>query len=263
MTHGEGADKVYGGSQYQAINSVYNCMYQVYGKNALYNEEGLSSADDPVIKKALNREVQAENVDGIWFPLSTYRSDNLQAQQTYMTNVIATSLNNNLIRFIRDTATYPVDFVTAFAPFPTEEAGQDNYMEGVSIFSHVGIASQCSMDNYDAIYAFLKWYSTYGSVYLVVAGHMPTWVNTDVNEMVSIIFGSEEAAAKLIDVESYKRVACNYSGLTYTDTELTAYSEISNIMQEYVLYAHNGEMTADKALAEIKNLSDEAIKAAK
>ena len=263
MTHGTGADKVYGGSQYQAINSVYNAMYQVYGKNALYNAEGMSSADDPVIKKALAREIQAENVDGIWFPLTTYRSDNLQAQQTFLTNRIATSLNNNLIRFIRDTKTYPVDFITAFAPFPTEEPGQANYMEGVSTFSHVGIASQHNTANYDAIYAFLKWYSTYGSAYLVVAGHMPTWGNTDGDNMVSIIFGSEEAAAKLIDVESYKRVAFNYDGLTYVDTELTAYGEISALMQEYVMYAHNGEMTVDQALAELKTLSDEAIKAAK
>ena len=65
MTHGTDADKVYGGGQYQAVNSVYNCMYQVYGKNALYNAQGMSSADDPVIQKALNREVKAENVDGI------------------------------------------------------------------------------------------------------------------------------------------------------------------------------------------------------
>ena len=56
---------VYGGSQYQAINSVMNTMYQVYGKNAMYHEDGTSSFDDPVILKALNREVKAENVDQI------------------------------------------------------------------------------------------------------------------------------------------------------------------------------------------------------
>ncbi|NMA67602.1 MAG: extracellular solute-binding protein [Clostridiaceae bacterium] len=48
MTSGEGNNKVYGGSSYQAINTVYNAMYQVYGKNAFYKEDGSSSADDPV-----------------------------------------------------------------------------------------------------------------------------------------------------------------------------------------------------------------------
>jgi multiple sugar transport system substrate-binding protein len=263
LTHGEGQDKVYGGSQYQSINSVYNTMYQVYGKNALYTDDGMSSAEDPVIQKALAREIQAENVDGIWFPLTTYRADNLQAQQTYLTDRIATSVNTNLVRFIRDTETYPVNFITAFAPYPTEEAGQDNYMEGISVFSHVGIASQCNMRDYDAIYAFLKWYSTYGSKYLAIAGHMPVWSGTDADDMVSLIFGSEAEAAKLIDVESFKRVVCNFDGLSYIDTELTAYSEINSLMQEYVMYAHNGEMTAAEALSALKSLSDQAIAAEK
>ena len=122
----------------------------------MYHEDGTSSFDDPVILKALNREVKAENVDQIWFPLTTYRSDNIQAQTTYLTEQIATSVNTNLVRFIRDTETYPVDFVTAFAPFPTEEEGQDNHMEGISTFSHIGIASNCDNENFDAIYAFLE-----------------------------------------------------------------------------------------------------------
>ena len=250
---------VYGGSQYQAINSVMNTMYQVYGKNAMYHEDGTSSFDDPVILKALNREVKAENVDQIWFPLTTYRSDNIQAQTTYLTEQIATSVNTNLVRFIRDTETYPVDFVTAFAPFPTEEEGQDNHMEGISTFSHIGIASNCDSENFDAIYAFLKYAATYGSKYLAMAGHMPTWSGTDADALVDMMFGSEEDAAKLIDVESFKNVVCNYDGLTYVDTETTAYSEVNSLMQEYVIYAHNGEMSVEDALAELKTEADKVI----
>ena len=254
---------VYGGSEYQAINSVMNTMYQVYGKNAMYHEDGTSSFDDPVIQKALAREIQAENVDKIWFPLSTYRSDNLQAQTTYLNGQTASTLNTNLVRFIRDTETYPVDFVTTFAPFPTEEAGQDNYMEGISIFSHLGIATNHAAENFDAIYAFLKFAATDGAKYLAMAGHMPTWTGTDVNDIVALMFGSAEEAAKLIDVDAYNRVVCNFSGKSYIDTELTAYSEVNSLMQEYVMYAHNGEKSAEEALAELTEDADAAIAAAK
>ena len=166
-----------------------------------------------------------------------------------------------MTRFIRDTDTYPSTFKTAFAPWPVEEAGQTNYMEGISTFSHVGIATNCDMDNYDAIVAFLKWYSTYGCKYLALAGHMPTWLGTDVESMVDLVFGSEAAAAELVDVDSYKSVVCNFDGNNHVDTITTAYSECNNLMQEYVMLAHSGEMTAEEALAELKIKQDEAIAA--
>lgn len=256
----DGNVAVYGGSSYQSINTVMNTMYQVYGKNAMYHEDGTSSFDDPVIHKALAREIQAENVDKIWFPLTTYRSDNLQAQTTYLGGQTASTLNTNLVRFLRDTETYPVDWITAFAPYPTEEAGQDNYMEGISPFSHIGVATNCDKDNLEASYAFMKFAATHGSKYLALAGHMPNWKGINVDDMVSLVFGSEEDAAKLVDVETYKNVVCNFEALSYIDTELTAYSEINSLMQEYVMYAHNGEMTAEEALSELTELADEAIK---
>ncbi len=250
---------VYGGSSYQAIGTIMNTMYQVYGKNAMYHDDGTSSFDDPVIHKALAREVQAENVDKIWFPLTTYRSDNLQAQTTYLGGQTATTLNTNLVRFLRDKETYPVDWITTFAPYPTEEPGQDNYMESVAPFSHIGIATACNKDNLEASYAFMKFAATYGSKYLAIAGHMPNWKGTDVSDLVSLIFGSAEEAAKLIDVEAFKRVVCKFDGLSLVDTELKAYSEVNSLMQEYVMYAHNGEMDVDKVLNELTKLADEAI----
>lgn len=262
MTSGDGNDKVFGGSSYQAINTVYNTMYQVYGKNAFYHEDGTSSADDSVIIKALKRQVDAEN-EKIWFPLTSYRYDGATTHQTFLTGKAASTVTCNITRFLTDTKSYPVDFVTVFAPWPTEEKGQTNYMEGISTFSHVGISSQCNMDNYDAIYAFLKWYSTYGCKYLAIAGHMPTWKGTEASGMVDLVFGSEDAAKKLADVESYKRVICNFSGNNHKDTELTAYSKLNSLMQEYIMYAHSGEKTPEQALSELKVMQDEAIKEAK
>lgn len=255
MTH----DGVYGGSSYQAINTVANCMYQVYGKNAFYHDDGTSSADDPVFLKALSRDLSAID-EGIWFPLTTYRYDGATTHQEFLQGNVASTLTCNMPRFIRDTKTYPTNFITAFAPWPVEEKGQTNYMEGISTFSHVGIATNCDMKNYDAIWAFLKWYSTYGCKYLAIAGHMPTWKGTDTASMVDLVFGSEEKAKTMVDVDSYKRVVCNFTGNNYVDTILTAYSECTSLMQEYVMYAHGGEMSAEEALAKLKTAQDEAIK---
>ena len=136
-------------------------------------------------------------------------------------------------------------------------------MEGISTFSHIGIASNCNGEDLEAIYAFLKYAATYGSKYLAVAGHMPTWSGTDPNSLVSLMFGSEAEAAKLVDVKTFKDVVCNFDGLAYVDTEMTAYSEVNSLMQEYVMYAHNGEMSVEDALAELKTEADKVIADAK
>ena len=78
------------------------------------------------------------------------------------------------------------------------------YCAGTYVFSHVGIATGCQ--DVDAAWAFTKWYATYGSKYLAIAGHAAVWKGTENDDLVSLIFGSEEEAAKLIDVESFKRV---------------------------------------------------------
>ena len=74
------------------------------------------------------------------------------------------------------------------------------------------------------------------------------------------VIGSEENAEKLVDVESFKRVVVNYDNPPYTDTILTAYTDVNKAINEYTRYAHQGLMTAEEAMAQAKQIADEAIK---
>ena len=116
----------------------------------------------------------------------------------------------------------PTDYVTAFAPYPVNEKGQTNYMSGVTPFSHSGLALNCK--DIEASWAFLKWYSTYGVKYLVAAGHQPNWKGTDPADAVKLLFGDEETAAKIIDIDSFKRLQ-----IYITITQIVA-------MTVYILY---------------------------
>ena len=84
--------------------------------------------------------------------------------------------------------------------------------------------------------------------------------NSDTNALVDLVFGSEENAEKLVDVESFKRVVVNYDNPPYTDTILTAYTDVNKAINEYTRYAHQGLMTAEEAMAQAKQIADEAIK---
>ena len=263
MTRGSGADKVYGGSDYHSQWYFALPISQKTGLGPYYNEDGLSSANDPLLLTSLKRRYKAEVEDQIWFPNTRYRSDNLQGQMTFLSHTVSSVIICNLQRFLRDTRTYPVDWVTAFAPYPTETPGQVNHVEGVSIFSHVGIASRSPESNYKANYAFLKWYGSEGCKYLVLAGHLPTWKKTDVTAMLPLIFGTDEEAAKLVDVESFKRVVFNYSAPFWIDVEMTAYDEVASLFNECINMTLQGEMTAEAAMAELQREADAAIRAAR
>ena len=64
-------------------------------------------------------------------------------------------------------------------------------------------------------------------------------------------------------MEAYKRVVGATENPSAIDTDTTAYTEVSAIWDEYVMYAYNGQMTIDEALDEAATQANAAIKAAK
>lgn len=256
----DGSVAVYGGSDYHSVNYFTYCYGQQVGKNAYYTADGKASFDSPEIIKALQREYDAEVVEKIWFPKATYRADNIQAQQTFCAGQTASTVICNVTRFLADTENYPVDWITGFAPWPVEEKGQTNYMSGVAPFSHAGICTGCQDE--EAAWAFLKFYSTYGVKYLAAAGHQPNWKGTEAGSSLALLFGSEEEAAKIVDIESHNRVVGVSTNPFYYEDELTAYTEINKILTEYARYAINDEMQPAEAMAEAAKLANEAIAAA-
>jgi multiple sugar transport system substrate-binding protein len=254
-----GATTVYGGSNYHVLGDLLDPVYQVKGCNRYYNEDGTSIFDSDFVANIIKRNIDAKD-SGIWYPLTSYRADNYKPWFAYTEGKCASVIIPNLVRFLRDTETYPVDWITTFAPYPTEEPGQTNYMSGVNYFSFAGITQGCQDE--EAAWAFLKWYSTYGSKYLTLAGHQSTWTGTKADDLVSLIFGSEEDAAKLIDVDAFKSIVGVTGNPSAYDSESTAYAEITNIWNEYVMYAFNGQMSVEDALADAADLSNEAIEKA-
>lgn len=255
----DGQIAVYGGSDLHSIESFTFPKYQVTGRDNYYDDAtGLSSFGDPLILNALKWELKAELEDKIWYPKSVYRADGTAGQDTFPTGKVASVVSNNMVRFLRDTENYSTDFITGFAPYPVEEAGQTNYMAGVSYFSHAGIATG-SQDTAAAT-AFLKWYSTYGSKYLAFAGHQSSWKGTDTDNIVTMLFGSEAAASAIVDVDSFKRIVGTTTSPGFIDTVTTANSEVANILKGYGLSALNGETPPEEAMSTAQAEADAAIK---
>ena len=258
----DGTVEVYGGSDYHSVNTFLYSHCQVNGGDMYFNADGTASYDNEQVIKALERELKAELEDKIWYPKYSYRADNLQAQMTFCQGITASTIIGNVVRFLHDTETYPdVDWITGFAPYPVEEKGQTNYMAGVTPFSHAGIGINCQDEN--AAWAFVKWYSTYGVKYLSAAGHQPNWKGTKSGAAIAVIYGSEEEAQKWIDIESFNRVVGRADLPAYTETTLTALSDVSGALTDPIMQALNGEMTAEEAMKAAAEEANKAIQNAK
>lgn len=258
----DGSVNVYGGTDYHAHDLVTYPYAQVYGGDMYYTPEGKASFDDPVIIQALEREVQAELVDKVWYPKYQYSSDNTQTQMIFCTGLAATAISSNMVRFLADTNTYPdVKWKTGFVPYPICEEGQYNYLEGVYPFSHAGICTNCQDES--AAWVFLKWYSTYGVKYLTAAGHQSNWKGTDTSELASIIWGSKEEAEKWVDLESFERVVGRTDLETWVQDDLTAYSDVAKAFSSRILSALAGEITPEECLKAAAEDANNSIAAAK
>ena len=174
----------------------------------------------------------------------------------------ATIIGNILTRYIHDSAYEETrDFITAFAPFPVEEKGQTNYMSGVQYYSHLGIAKNCKDDT--AAWLFVKFMSSYGSKYLASAGHHSTWRGTTMDDIVAVLYESEEDAAKYVDVESFKHVIGRTDLPSYkeiiSDSAMVVYKEVTSALSDPYYKASIEELTAEEALKQAAQEADAYI----
>ncbi len=261
MTKGDGSNKVYGSSDFHTNYYWTLPVRGVLGGDAWFKKDGTSNFDHPSYKKALEFKNKIENVDKYQFPYVEYKSTKSTANDVFMAGKAAMTVNSNAFsRFISNTKDYPRDFMVAVAPLPTMEKDQkDVYNGGLRHFGY--LAMNKNTKEKEASWLFLKWLSTEGSVDLAKVGHIPTWKKNNKDEIAKIMLGPD--AAKLIDVEQFKKILLNYEAKSYTDTIYTAYNEINTILQNEAEKALFGVSTIDEALAEMKKKADAAIKAAK
>lgn len=258
----DGNVEVYGCSNYHSIY-YWSILARGYlGDDYYYNADGTSAIDNQAYRDAFQLNYDADIVEKIQFPLITYRDDGIVANTPFYEGRVGMSqMTNALTRQIANTADYDFDFDITYAPIPTLYKDQDvNYCDGLYYFTHMSIAESCA--DPELAWQFVKWFSTEGSIYFSGVGHLPTWKYADRAAIVDVTFGSEAAAAELIDVEAYKRVVLNYDGSTYVEHNQTALSEIGTILNTVTMEVYRGQKTIEQGFEDMKAEMDAAILAA-
>ena len=252
MTHDGipgGADVLDGG--YNWVNHVR----QVYGADVWYDENGYSAIlSNPLFKESLQMKLDCET-EGIWFSYPDARQTGNTQVDPFLQHRANSYVTCNVWRFIANTTDYPIDFVCGFAPYPTREPGQTNYVDGPTVYGFMTITNTCKHP--DEAWEFVKYFATEGNYHILKAGHMGMYADADKDQVVEYVFGSLEDAAKLIDVESFERVVLNFGGLTYVDTIINMGGNTS--VSTYEQNILSGNMTIDEGMAELEQIINQAI----
>ena len=253
----DGKVTVHGGSDFNQIDYWTYAVRQAKGKNVFYNADGLSDFDNPLFAEALQREADAAAA-GTWYGKATYQAESSRSRNCFLEGQNATTIESILTRYI---TSVDHSFKIAYAPYPTFEKGQTNYMAGSNPNSFVAVASNTAYP--EAAYAFAKFAATYGNKHMFAAGHATTWTGVNPDEIIECVWGSKEEAEKWIDIETFTKYVIANGEPAYSEDYIVAFAAIQSIVNEYTMYALNGEMSVEDALAEMKELADEAIEDAK
>ena len=245
LTSGEGQDKVYGmfwNSQQDLTYPIDYLAVQTLGGDPLYKADGTANLSDPVNVAAVELVNNMMNVDGSSPTHTDSVTQKLSQEGMFLTGKSAMTIGPWMVRSIKDTAQYPHDFETAFAPYPV-------YKEGERKFTQGGYGDLLCINpksaNIDAAWEYLKWYATEGMLPVVEGGRVPAANTYDAQAVTDAFL---KGAEKLIDADTTKKIlitpASNYAVPSIT----TKLPEINKILTEELENIYTGTQTVQEGM---------------
>ena len=257
LTHGEGQDKVYGmfwNSQQDLTYLFSYLVAQTNGGDPMYLSETETSFQDPVVIKSVELLNNMMNVDKTSPTHTDSMTQKLSQEGMFLTGKCAMTVGPWMVRSIKDTATYPHDFTTAFAPYPVVEKGQRNFTQG-GYGDHLCINPKS--ENIDAAWEFVKWYATEGMLPVTSGGRIPASNTFDPEEVARVFL---EGAEDHIDMETSMKVlitpADNYAVPSITNH----IAEVKKVAVEELEKIFIGQETVEDGMAKAKERADALLK---
>ncbi len=244
LTHGEGADKVYGMFWNSQQDLTYPFSYisvQTIGGDPLYNPDGTANVNSPVNVAAVQLLYDMMYVDGSSPTHTDSVTQKLSQEGMFLTGKSAMTVGPWMVRSIKDLENYPHDFETAFAPYPAYQ-GERNFTQG-GYGDHLCINPKSK--NIDAAWEYLKWYATEGMLPVVAGGRVPA-ANTYDPQVVTETFlkGAEDH----IDSESAKRILITPAASYAVPSITNKLPEISKVLREELENIYTGAKTVQQGM---------------
>ena len=254
LTHGEGDDKVYGAFLFDAdFDKWIKFAATKLGDDYLWKSDGTSNFDAPEIKQSLQLYYDMSLVDGSMPTLAETKSKKLQPNVMFLTGKAAMTDAWWILRYIKDTDTYPHDFVTVFAPIPVMEDGIEVCSAGSGDI--LSINARC--EEKEAAMQLIAWHQKQGVLHMAEFGSIPMSQSIDADAIAGIMLKGKE---HLFDLQSYKDYflgnKVNKYSLILDDRALP---ELTKLIIDEGEKALIQGCTVDEAIANMKKYGDEAL----
>jgi multiple sugar transport system substrate-binding protein len=196
LTTGEGQNKVYGSYFHTWQNYDLMGVYSTKMDNAYYKKDGSLNFDDPNLKGWLKFRYDMENVDKTSESLMDIKTLKLAYRNEFFGGKVAMVPTGSwMLAEIKDTAKWPHDFQTVFAPLPVWGASG---IPGYTFSDTKMVSIPENAKNPDAAYTFIRYYTTEGAH--IRAGGLTAERNVSVRKMLPAIVGNNPYA--LYDINS-------------------------------------------------------------
>jgi len=220
--------------------------------DSYFAADGMSTFDSPAVRKGLEYQKALQD-KGISVKWPEIIANKLLPPNELLTEKAAMVFGGTyLLRNVKDTASFPHEFKTIFAPVPQLEKGGNVNTAGFNDFMSINNNSS----NKEAAFQFISWYLTEGNLLMIPGGRLPSSKKVDVDQVAELMVGD---AANLIDVDSLKSlIKGDYTFPVQTIS--TALPEMTKIINEETEKYVMGVQPLDKTIENMKARADQAIK---
>lgn len=225
------------------------------GEDWMYNEDGTAvQIDHPEIKDAFEKYMTRVE-EGIEVDFVDNKTQQMTPEDMFLQGKAAMVYANWIVRYVKDTDTYPHDFETGFAPVPKLSADQEHlYVSGLSDALSINNKSE----HQEEAMEFMHWYITEGVTYLAEYGRIGAYTGLDKEALADKVFSGCE---DMFDLESAQKFYLT-GGDVAVRTITTASTEINTILTEEFEKTFAGEQSIDEAITTSQERAQKAFEEA-
>ncbi|TVX98602.1 ABC transporter substrate-binding protein [Cohnella terricola] len=256
LTQGEGANKTYGAHFHSWKDYFLLKMYSASSDQGIMKDDGSTLNDDnPLMKQSLELRYEMEHADKSSTPYQDVITQKIPYRDQYFQGKgIMLPTGPWMISEAGGTEKIPATFVSAFAPWPTNNKGDEMYSYGGADPLVISTKSKHKEESY----RFLRYLSTEG---MALTKQLSAWKKADLNKEVDEIVSATLSPdmidkASLINTLSATKLPVPPITVSYAgDIENAYIAEVD----KYML----GDSDIDTALASIKKNLQKIIDANK
>ncbi|WP_276354949.1 extracellular solute-binding protein [Cohnella caldifontis] len=192
LTKGDGPNKTYGAHFHEWKDYFLLRLYSAPKDQGIMKDDGLTlNADNPLMKRSLELRYEMEKTDGSATPYQDVITQKIPYRDQYFQKKAAMMPTGPwMIAEAGGTDKIPATFVSAFAPWPTNGQGDENYAFGGADPLVISSKSKHKEESY----RFLRFLSTEG---MVLTNQLSAWKKADTQSEVDTIVASTKSPDKI------------------------------------------------------------------